>query len=230
MGGGVGLASLAAPAGADVEPALGPRHRDVEKAALFRRPRPPVRRAHGSDGRRIALGGRGVDEGRTRRVVEGEDVGVLGPVHDLLARADEEDGLRLQPLRVVDRHDAHRVAGLAQLALHLALGLAQVVNEGLKRRGGALLEAEGEAEELVERVAGLEAQPREEGASPTARAQHLGEELEGPRIARPRDPVRQARNRALADRIGFGPRAQRRPEPPITAMRDYEEPRLRIHL
>ncbi len=88
------------------------------------------------------------------------------------AAVDQEDHRRLQTLGGMHGHDADLVAALVHLALDLGAGVFERRQEGLQpRQAGALL-GQAEAQELVEDVAGLVAEPRDHLLAHAVAAEH----------------------------------------------------------
>src|SRR6185312_14922055 len=99
-----------------------------------------------------------------------------------LQRVRKEDDRRLQPFGAVHGEDTHLVApALLEVALDLGLSSGEPMQKALQRGSMHALIGERQRQELVERILGLVAQPRESRAPATARAQYLGKKLIGRR-------------------------------------------------
>lgn len=100
------------------------------------------------------------------------------------AEIGEDDDRRLEALRAMDGHDPDFAGTGREVALHLRRRRADMMQEGGERGPVAALVIERGAQESVERVARLRAEPGERAAAAAAGAEQPGIETE--RSAAPR--------------------------------------------
>ena len=123
----------------------------------------------------------------------------------------------------MDRHDPHRVAALLHVALDLLGAGFQPVQEALQRGDMLALVRQGEGEKLLDRIVGLGPQPADQPVASPARAQKLGEELEGAREIHPRPQLAEKLPGRAEGRVLATTAPQFRPEAAPPTMGQGEE-------
>ena len=122
----------------------------------------------------------------------------------------EDHDRRFQPLGAVHRHHPHLVARHLHVALDLGLALRAARRRSPAATASRALVVEREIEELVERVVGFVAEPRQDALAPAVGAEQARIERERRCVAPPRRAARSAlrprsKHRAAAARAA--PRA-----------------------
>ena len=151
-------------------------------------------------------------EQRRHRAARGRRAGV----------GQEHDG-GFEALGAVHGHDAHLVAAVLHVALHLAVGLAQVGEEAGERRRRVVVVAQRQIEELVDRIGGLRAEAGEQLGAAALAVEDRGEELERRHEVGARAPALQRLGGALEARVVAGMVDERLPQRAFAAGGERQE-------